>query len=180
MRKYTQAQKHGRTPFATTLALADWVLVATPLTAAWSLTDVLRLSRARWQVALVLKRMKQLLQFNQRRSTHRTTVEATVRALLVAWAFQEDIGVEIQRLLRALRSPQPVVISRWLMTGIGLETLRQQVQSTWSCARLRLCVPRLRRFLCRRPRRRAHQETEVRAWLESRIPRPFLIEEDAA
>ena len=54
--------------------------------------DVLRLYRARWQVELVFKRMKQLLRFNQLRSTNRTTVEATVRALLVAWALQEDMG----------------------------------------------------------------------------------------
>lgn len=179
-RKYQKALKHGRTPSAATLALADWVLVATTLTAAWSLPDVLRLYRARWQVALVCKRMKQLLRFNQLRSTQRTTVEATVRALRVAWALQEDIGAEIQRVLRALPAPQPLVISRWLVTGLGLETLPQQVQSTWSRARLRLCLPRLQRFFCSRPRRRAHQETEVRAWLEGRITRPFLIEEHAA
>ena len=179
-RKYQQAQKHGRTPSAATLALADWVLVATTLTADWSLSDVLRLYRARWQVELVFKRMKQLLRFNQLRSTRRTTVEATVRALLVAWALQEDIGAELQALLRAVTSPHPVVISRWLVTGMGLETLRHQVQSTWSRAQLRLCLPRLQRFLCCRPRRRAHQETEVRAWLEGRVPRTFLIAEDAA
>jgi len=179
-RQDQKAQKHGRTPSAATLALADWVLVATPLTAEWSLTDVLRLDRVRWQVALVLKRMKQLLRFNQLRSTHRTTVEATGRALLVAWALQEDIGAEIQRLLRALTATSPRVISRWLVTSIGLDTLRYQVQGTWSRTRLRLCLPRLQRFVCSRPRRRLHQATEVRAWLEGRIPRPFLIEEDAA
>ena len=179
-RKYKQAQKHGRTPSAATLALADWVLVATTLAADWTLTDVLRLYRARWQVELVFKRMKQLLRFNQLRSTHRTTVEATVRALLVAWALQEDLGAEIQALLGSLTSPWPLVLSRWLVTGLGLDTLRHQVQSTWSRARLRLCLARLQRFLCCRPRRRAHQETEVRAWLEGRVPRTFLIEEDAA
>lgn len=179
-RKYQKAQKHGRTPAAATLALADWVLVATTLAADWTLTDVLRLYRARWQVELVFKRMKQLLRFNQLRSTHRTTVEATVRALLVAWALQEDIGAEIQTLLHALTSSRPLVSSRWCVTGLGIETLRHQVQSTWSRARLRLCLPRLQRFLCCRPRRRAHQETEVRAWLAGRISRPFLIQEDAA
>jgi hypothetical protein len=179
-RKDQKAQQHGRTPSTTTLALADWVLVATTLAADWTLPDVLRLYRARWQVALVFKRMQQLLRFNQLRSTHRTTVEATVRALLVAWALQEDIGAEIQTLLQALTSSRPLVISRWSVTGLGIETLRHQVQSTWSRARLRLCLPRLQRFLCCRPRRRAHQETEVRAWLEGRLSRPFLIQEDAA
>jgi len=180
MRKYKQAQKHGRTPSAATLALADWVLVVTTLAADWSLTDVLRLYRARWQVELVCKRMKQLLRFNQLRSTHRTTVEATVRALLVAWALQDGIVAEMRALLPTARQDAPPVVSTWSLVGLGLETLRQQVQHRWSLARLRTCLPHLRRFLCSRPRRREHQETAVRAWLEGRSPTWLLIEENAA
>jgi hypothetical protein len=183
-RKYQQAQKHGRTPSATTVALADWVLVATTLAADWSLTDVLRLYRARWQVELVFKRMKQLLRFNQLRSTHRTTVEATVRALLVAWALQDGIVAELRGLLPAAppgaSSDTPLVVSTWSLVGVGLETLRHQVQPRWSLARLRACLPRLRRFLCSRPRRREHQETAVRAWLAGRNPAWELLEDNAA
>jgi hypothetical protein len=124
-RKYTKAQKQGRTPSAATLTLADGVLVATTLPPIWALSDVRRRYRARWQVELVLKRMKQLLRFNQLRSTQRTTVEATVRALLVAWAVQEDLGAESHTLLRRLTSPQSLVISRWLVTSLGLDTLRK-------------------------------------------------------
>ena len=183
-RKYQQAQKHGRTPSAATLALADWVLVATTLAAAWSLTDVLRLYRARWQVELVFKRMKQLLRFNQLRSTHRTTVEATVRALLVAWALQDGIVTELRTLLPiaqpGAQADAQLVVSTWSLVGLGLETLRQQVQHRWSLARLRTCLPRLRRFLCSRPRRREHQETAVRAWLAGRNPAWDLLEDNAA
>ena len=188
MRKYKQAQKHGRTPSAATVALADWVLVATTLAAAWSLTDVLRLYRARWQVELVFKRMKQLLRFNQLRSTHRTTVEATVRALLVAWALQDGIVAELRALLptahpggpSGAHPDVPRVVSTWSLVGLGLETLRQQVQHRWSLARLRTCLPRLRRFLCSRPRRREHQETAVRAWLAARQPAWESLEDKAA
>ncbi len=192
-RKYKQTQKkYGRTPSATTLALADWVLVATTLAADWSLTDVLRLYRARWQVELVFKRMKQLLRFNQLRSTHRTTVEATVRALLVAWALQDGIVAELRALLPtaqtgvqpgtppSAQTTPPLVVSTWSLVGLGLETLRHQVQHRWSLARLRLCLPRLRRFLCSRPRRREHQETAVRAWLAGRNPAWELLEDHAA
>lgn len=179
-RTHQQAQKHGRTPSAVTLTLAEWVVVVTTLPADWTRADVLRLYRARWAVELVFKRMKQLLRCNQVRSTHRTAVEATIRALLIAWALQEEVGADLHRCLRALTSPTPVVISRWLTTSLGLDTLRQQVQSTWSQARLRVCLPRLRRFLCSRPRRRTHQETVVRTWLEGRALRPCLIEENAA
>jgi len=179
-RKSQQAQKHGRTPSADTLALADWVLVATTLAADWSLRDVLRLYRARWQVELVFKRMKQLLRFNQLRSTHRTTVEATVRALLVAWALQDGIVAEMRALFPSALPDAPLVVSTWSLVGLGLETLRHQVQHRWSQARLRACLPRLRRFLCSRPRRREHQETAVRAWLEGRSLQWPLLEDNAA
>lgn len=179
-RKYQQAQKHGRTPSAATLTLADWVLVVTTLAPDWTLAAVLRLYRARWQVELVFKRMKPLLRFNQLRSTHRTTVEATVRALLVAWALQDGIVAEVRALLSTPTQAVRPVVSTWLLVGLGLETLRQQVQRTWSLARLQTCLPRLRRFLCSRPRRREHQEAAVRAWLEGRSPRQPLIQDNAA
>ena len=177
---------------AATLDLTDWVLVATTLGAEWSLRDVLRLYRARWQVELVFKRMKQLLRFNQLRSTNRTTVEATIRALLVAWALQDGIVAELRALVPTAHPGEPSgthpdthpdvprVVSTWSLVGLGLETLRQQVQHRWSLARLRTCLPRLRRFLCHRPRRRGHQETAVRAWLAARQPAWECLEDNAA
>src|SRR6267143_818342 len=83
-----KAQKAGRTITAPTLAVAGWLSLSTTLDAAtWSTADVLYVYRARWQVELVFKKMKQLLRLNQIRSKHPTSVEATVRALLIAWAL---------------------------------------------------------------------------------------------
>lgn len=124
--------------------------------------------RARWQVELVFKKMKQLLRLNQIRSKHRTSVEATVRALLIAWALHESTTRWLRTLLNATASPEGVVVSSWLLSGLGLDTLRQQVQGGWSEARLQACFPRLHRFLCSRPRRRGCQEATVRTWLEQR------------
>jgi len=164
-----KAQKKGRTPSTTALWLAEWLPVLTTLTAAdWPAADVLRLYQARWQVELVFKRMKQLLRLNQLRSTHPTSVEATVRALLVAWALQEGITGELRTHLPTGTPTTPRAVSSWGLVGLGLDTLRQQVQGTWSQPRLRACLPRLRRFLVLPPRRREHQETAVRAWLTGR------------
>jgi hypothetical protein len=164
-----KAQKAGRTITAPTLAVAGWVLLITTLEVGiWSTADVLYMYRARWQVELVCKKMQQLLRLNQIRSTHRTSVEATVRALLIAWALQESTTTWLRTLLRATASPECVVVSSWLVSGLGLETLRQQVQGRWSEARLQACLPRLHRFLCSRPRRRGHQESAVRTWLKQR------------
>src|SRR5712691_4889446 len=112
--------------------------------------------------------MKQLLRLNQIRSKHRTSVEATVRALLVAWALHEGPTMQLRTLLSATTLPAAVVVSSWLLSGLGLDTMRQQVQGTWSEARVQACLPCLCRFLCSRPRRRGHQESAVRAWLEQR------------
>ena len=164
-----KAQKAGRTITAPTLAVAGWLLLITTLDAdTWSTADVLYVYRARWQVELVFKTMKPRLRLNQIRSKHRTSVEATVRALLIAWALQESTTMWLRTLLSATASPESVVVSSWLLSGLGLDTLRQQVQGRWSEARLQTCLPRLRRFLCSRPRRRGHQESTVRTWLAQR------------
>ena len=131
-------------------------------------------------MALVFKRMKQWLRLNPMRSTHKTRVEATVRAWLIAWALQEGAMAEIRAHLPtgALTAPTPV--SRWWLTGLGLETLRQQGQGTWSQARRRAGLPRWRRFLVLTPRRREHQETAVRAWLTGRASAWSSREQKAA
>ena len=113
--------------------------------------------------------MKQLLRLNQLRTKHPTSVEATVRALLIGWALHEGTTTLLRTLLSATAPPALTVVSSWLLSGLGLDTLRQQVQGQWSEARLQACLSRLRRFVCSRPRRRAHQETTVRAWLEQRV-----------
>jgi hypothetical protein len=169
-RKRRKAQKAGRTITAPTLAVAGWLLLITTLEATrWPAADVLKVYRARWQVELVFKKMKQLLRLNQIRSKHLTSVEATVRTLLIAWALHEDTTALLRILLNASAPLALAVVSSWLLSGLGLDTLRQQVQGRWSETRLQACLPRLRRFLCSRPRRRVHQESIVRAWLEQRV-----------
>jgi hypothetical protein len=172
-RQRRKAQKAGRTLTAPTRAVAGWLLVITTLEAAlWSTADVLAMYRARWQVELVFKRMKQMLHLNQIRRTNLTSVEATVRALLIAWALHEETVVTLRTLLPTGTPRNAAPVSSWLLTGLSLDTVRQQVQGTWSEARLRACLPRLRRFLARSPRRRTHQESAMRAWLDSRATSP--------
>jgi hypothetical protein len=122
-RQRRTAQKAGRRLTAPTRAVAGWILVITTLEAAtWSAADVLALYRARWQVELVFKRMKQLLRLNQIRSTNLTSVEATVRALLIAWALHEETVVHLRALLPMGTPMDATPVSSWLLTGLGLDT----------------------------------------------------------
>jgi len=102
-----------------------------------------------------------------RRARGRTRRKAQ-KAGRTLWALHENTTTLLRSLLSASTPPEMTVLSSWLLSGLGLDTLRQQVQGSWSKARLQACLPRLRRFLCSRPRRRVHQETTRRAWLEQR------------
>lgn len=173
-----RAQKKGRPVSFNSLVLAGWLLLITTLDELdWSATDVLRLYRVRWQIELLFKRMKQMLQVHQIHCKRPDSVEATIQALLVAWVLPEQQAAQLRTMLHqliqaALSEPldRPVArpISRWSVSKLCLQTLRQQVLGQWSMARLQACLPRLQRFLTSKRRKRGHQETDVQHWLHRR------------
>ena len=168
-RKRRKAQKAGRRISSQTLQLAGWLLLITTLDRTWSARDVLRLYRARWQVELVFKRIKQLLRLAAIRSVQREQVEATIRALLIAWALQEQVTADVRALLPCGAGDPTQPASSWLLAGLSVETLRVQVRGRWTVARIQACLPRLVRFLVSSPRKRRQQEAAVRQWLEARL-----------
>jgi Transposase DDE domain len=168
-RKRRKAQKAGRKITSRTLQLAAWLLLITTLDVSWSASEVLRLYQARWQIELVFKRIKQLLHLAPVRCQNRDAVEATVRALLVAWALQEQVAAEVRALLPSGAGVQQAPASSWLLAGLSVATLRVQVRGSWTVARIRVCLPRLVRFLVSSPRKRRQQEADIRLWLEERF-----------
>jgi hypothetical protein len=162
-RKQARARERKRRPAASTKVLAGWVLLLTTLSAEeWPAEAVAELYRARWQIELVFKRLKQLLRVRALRCRGREMAEATVRALLIGWVLQEQLGAVLGE---ALERKERCPVSSWRLCQLSLETLRQEVVGRWSRARLRACLPRLGRYLCTSRRRRAHQESQLRAWL---------------
>lgn len=168
-RKTRKAHKAGRTITHRTLQLAGWLLLITTLEASWSASDVLRLYRARWQIELVFKRLKQLLRVAALRCHDQAGVEATVRALLIAWVLQEQVSVELRSLLPDGAADPSHAASSWLVTGLSVATMQAQVRGMWTVERIWACVPRLERFLVSSPRKRRQAEAEVRHWLDERF-----------
>jgi hypothetical protein len=68
--------------------------------------------------------MQQLLRLNPIRSQHPTSVAATVRAWLVAWALHAGTPPLLRALLSATATPDRAVVSSWRLSGLGLDTLR--------------------------------------------------------
>ncbi len=179
-RKLKEARTKGRHLSEQKLFYLGFIVLVTTLDAQWTAEAIMQLYRARWQIELIFKRMKQVLRAQVIRSTTPAQAEATVRLLLIAWALPEQDGQRIRATLRtvhqhlhhpplqanqvgqALREPH---ISSWVLTKVCVATLRSQVAGTWSCEQLWERLPRLLRFLCPSPRRRLHQETVIRIWL---------------
>jgi hypothetical protein len=133
-------------------------------------------------VELLFKRWKSLLELDGVRVQQRVAVEAVLRLKLLAWLLQAEVAAEVRALLAQVQCP-PVweqqhigAVSTWRLTALGIATLRQQVQGSWTRARLLQCLPRLARFLGESRRQRLHQETTFRiafTELQSRT-RPLL------
>jgi hypothetical protein len=167
-RKAKKAKKAKRKLTPTTVALAGWLVLITTLDATWPVPEVLRLYQARWQIELVFKRIKQLLRLAPLRCQKRDALEATVRAILIAWALQEQVVSEVRALLPSGAGDPQAPASSWLLAGLSVQTLRQQVRGSWNAARLRSCLAQLGRFLVTSRRQRRQAEADIRQWLEER------------
>jgi hypothetical protein len=189
-----KASKQQRQLKEQTLLLAGWVLVFCSLpTATWSDEQVLAVYRARWQIELLIKRMKRVLKLAQLRGKTTLTNEATILALLVCWALQQQEAAQARELLAHVRShvvslatgsasasqatamaehaaePRERVLSSWVLTALCVQTLRTVVQGYWTPARLRDCLPQLQRFVYESPRRRQQQEHTIRRQLRTHV-----------
>jgi hypothetical protein len=155
----------------------------------WSAQDVVKLYRARWQIELFFKRLKQGLQLHLLPVKHWERAQAYVHLSLIVWALQEQHAQDLcQELAVVLQEPevgsvwQPEqeacestrwVISHWSLAHCELETLRNLLRGSWTRERLRACLPELQRYLVSRDRqRRPSQEREVQAWLHQRLVLP--------
>jgi hypothetical protein len=175
------------------MASAWWsgvLLLATTLPEAqWSAQEVVKLYRARWQIELLFKRLKQGLQLHLLPVKLWERARVYVHLCLVLWSLQEQeaqllheqlsdllIEPEVGRMLEQAEEElqEPMwVISRWGLMRCELDTLRTLLHGSWPPHRLQQCLPQLRRYLVTRQRKkRISQETEVRAWLSQRLAKP--------
>jgi hypothetical protein len=175
------------------LAPAWWagvMLLGTTLPQAqWSTQDVVKLYRARWQIEVLFKRLKQGLHLHLLSVKQWERAQAYVHLCLIVWFLQEHEAQELSGVLSGLliepevgpvqepdEPDQPTpgwVISHWGLARCELETLRALLRGSWTRQRVRDCLPEVRRYLVSRHRdKRLSQETEVHHWLLQQLARP--------
>ena len=189
-RAKTRARRKQRPLTEVVQYFADWMLLITTLvdTDAWPDALIRRIYAARWQVELLFKRIKQHLALGHVRVRTMASAEPVIWAILLAWVLSEPeqrvLRQMLQELARAAPSTLPgqapaaeAVVSRWSVSALLLDTVRQAIRGSWRLADVQAVLPQLRRYLVTHPRvDREHQATEMEAWLSGvrRTPRAPL------
>lgn len=188
-RLHSTARRKGRTASTTGLTLATWLVLVTTLDGeSWPAAEVMQLYRARWQIELAFKRLKQLLGLQRLRCRSAESAIPLLTLSLLGWALSSDLAGELRPALQRAAAPGPstlpgewpeqeAVVSTWRVSQLSLEVLRGQVWGGWTAERLRECIPKLVRHLVTHPRQdgRVHQETVIRTRLTGQRltpPRP--------
>jgi IS4 transposase len=183
-------KKHGRTYNRELVWWASWVLLVTTTDqVVWSGQDLIYLYRARWQIELLFKRIKQCLHLHQLVLKDWERVSCVLHLNLIVWWLQEQEAAFLRDLLTQVLSPiqgqirhvyeqedesdvereeQQWVLSSWTLAHFCCEEVRTMLRGAWTRKRKQECEPALRRYILSRKRKRGHRETEQRAWLEAK------------
>src|SRR5579859_2809805 len=172
LRRHKQrlARDKGRTLSEQALFLAGFHLLVTTLPEAqWPLALVLELYQARWQIEILFKRIKQVLDTHRLPCRCPQSAQAMIAALLVAWLLMEDEASELRRQITDAE-PLRLPVSSWQLDQWAKTSLYNVVRGWWSPQQLRALAPQLRRLFHdqrRRPLREQQRQARFHAFLEA-------------
>jgi Transposase DDE domain len=156
-----QAREKGSKLSEQSLFFAGFHLLVTTLPqTSWPMALVLELYRCRWQIEILFKRIKQVLDTHRLPCRCPQTAQAMIAALLVAWLLIEDEASELRRQITD-GEPLALPVSSWQLNQWGKAGLQHVVAGWWSPAQLRAIAPELRR-LFREKRQRPLREHQRR------------------
>jgi Transposase DDE domain len=186
-------KKHGPHYNQELVWWAGWViLVTTTQRAQWSGKELVDLYRARWQIELFFKRLKQCLRLHQLRLQDWERVSWVVQLNLIGWWLQEEEAQWMRELLTSVLLPlaeeihdlgepqgnqqeeetQEWVLSSWTLAHFCGEQVRTMLRGAWSHRRIQQCQQALQRYVRSRKRPRGHRESEQRSGLRAKCAQP--------
>lgn len=161
------SQKKGHTPRKETLFFAGFLLLLTNLPAPlWEAKAVLGLYRLRWQVELLFKRLKGILDLEKLPAKTPALAQTYLLGKVLAVLLIEGLSVEWATKRQAdwfQDECRPVSLWRWMKWWADL--LRQAVRGPLTLSAAWAALPRLRRYLCDSPRKRRQAASLIRKLL---------------
>ncbi len=175
LQKQQQAREKGAKLSEQALFYAGFhVLVTTLPEKRWPISLVLELYACRWQIEILFKRIKQVLDTHRLPCHTPETAQALIAALLVAWLLIED---EASQLRRQITDAQllDLPVSSWQLNQWARSGLQNVVHGWWSPQHVRDLAPELRRVF-RDQRQRPLREHQRRVRFHTVLARePDLV-----
>ncbi len=157
------SRKKGHTPSELSKLMTGWVVLVTNLPPGlWPEEAVLGLYRLRWQVELVIKRAKSLLHLDQLRAQHPELVQVyllgKVIGLLMLDHWTRQQVAQLAEWFEDTERP----LSLWRWTALWADQLRAVVRGAFTLRVFLTALPKLKRYLHDRPRKRKQQLAQAR------------------
>lgn len=143
-----------------TVLAAGFVMVVSNLdTESWSANEILDLYRFRWQIELIFKSLKSLLNFDHLRATEPRLAQVYLLSkLLIALLVTEAEWRLILDAPASFFDPKRPV-SHWRLTQLTLQAFQHFVCGSLTGAEIKMHLSQLARYLCDEPRCRKRQLT---------------------
>jgi hypothetical protein len=161
-------RKKSKTPDERTLLAAGFVMLLTNLPATeWPADEILYLYRLRWQIELLIKRLKTIVHLDHLRALEAPLAQVYLLGKLLAILLIDELISQTQ-----LRCPSWFIELKrpaniWRLTVLFFEHLRQMVQGHLPLEAILEMIPKQKRFLCNSPRKRLHQLSQACIFLQS-------------
>ncbi len=157
------SRKTGRTPNALSQLLTGWVLLVSNLPdEAWSDEAVLGLYRLRWQVELVIKRAKSLVQLDHLRAQDPDMVQVYLLGKIMGLLLLDGCTRQAVAQLAEWFEDTTRALSVWRWTALWLDQLRAIVRGPFTLKIFLAALPKLKGYLHDRPRKRQQQLAHAR------------------
>jgi hypothetical protein len=162
-----RASRKGKTLDKRTLEAAGYILLVTSLSVKqWATTEVLALYRLRWQVELVFKRLKSILDLDQLRAKGPTLAQVYLLGKALAALIIDVMADQATRRCPMLFADTHRPVSTWRWVTISRDFLFQAVRGHVSWHHFLDKLPALSRYLCISSRRnRLNQAAAARVLL---------------
>ena len=152
------AKSRGRTPNKKSLFMAGYMVLITNLpNQTWDIHQLFALYRIRWQVELLFKRLKSLLNLDGLRAQDPDLAQTYLLGkLLAALLLDEFITASSLLCPQWFLSPRRPA-SLWRLTTLFQTAFQHLVCGNIHLLRVFLLLPELQRYLCDAPRKRRQQ-----------------------
>jgi hypothetical protein len=166
-RQAARKKKHQVDP--RTLVAAGFVLLVSNLSGAeWSAGEVLALYRLRWQVEMLIKRLKGVLGLDGLRARDPQMAQSYLLAKVLGALLVEDLLAVVRDTARAVWGEIPRLLSPWRLLALGHDLLQAAVRGIITAPRQVGRLSELRRGLVDPPRKRGSQYAAAQALVQAR------------